>query len=161
ERREERALALLEDAERRQRFLALGDVEARTDVACERAVAVEAGRAVIEHPAVRAVVTTKAILERERLSRVEGFGERRLPRPEILGMDARGPAVAEFVVERTPGEREPRAIDVDVAAVGIGHPERHRRLVRHHAKAGLALLERCTRAAFLRRVAEHEHEPAR
>src|SRR4029079_13950903 len=83
-----------------------------------------------------------------------------LPRREVLGMNVRGPAVAQFVVERAAGEREPRASQIDVAPIGGRHPERNRRLVGQDPKARLALLERCTCAALLGRVAKDEDDPA-
>jgi hypothetical protein len=67
ERREKRALALLEIADRRRRLLALGDVDARADVAREAAIAVEARRAVVEKPPILPVV-----LRRSRYSRTNG-----------------------------------------------------------------------------------------
>ena len=160
ERREERSLALLENAERRGGFLALGDVETRADIAGKLARAVEARRAVIEYPAIDAVVATQPVFERERFFRIERIRERGLARSEILRMEARRPAVALLLVDRAAGEREPCTVDVDVAARRIGHPQRHRCLVGHDAKTRFALLDRRPRAPRLGRIAEHEHEAA-
>src|SRR6185312_1589002 len=137
-----------------------GNVEAHADVAGKGAIAIEAWRAVIEHPAIDAIVPAQPVFERERFFCLERFGERGLSSPEILRMDAGGPAVALLIVDRASGEFEPGAIEVDVTARRIRHPKRHRRLVRHDAKAGFALLDRCASAARLGRVAEYEHEAA-
>jgi hypothetical protein len=160
ERREKRALALFEIADRRRGLLALGDVDARADIAVEPAIAVETRYTVVEQPAVLAVAAPQPVFEHVGYALLERRGERRLLRPEILRMNPRGPAVVRFLRERATGEFEPRAVDVDEGASCVAHPEQHGGLVGHHAKARLALLE--GGAGLPRRgdVAEDEHEAA-
>ena len=104
------------------------------------------------------VVAPQPVFEDERHALVERLGERRLLRSEILGMQTGRPAVVRFLHERAPGEFEPRPVHVDKRSMLVAHPQQHGRLIGHHAKARLALLECCTRLSCVRDVAKHEQE---
>ncbi len=110
EHRQELALAPLGQAqllgalgERLLELLPLMDVDAAADVADGRAVAAEAGHAVVEHPAVFAVMTAQAQVHRERRLRFEAGRADAEAAVEILGMDGAGPAVALQLVRRAAG----------------------------------------------------------
>ena len=89
-------------------LLALVDVDAAADVAGRRAVGAEARHAVVEHPAVVAVVATQAQVHRERRARLEAGGADAEAAVEVFGMDDAGPAVAVQLVRRTAGVGGPR-----------------------------------------------------
>src|SRR5262245_26681692 len=105
-------LALLRDRgslahpilERVARQALLSDVRARADEAGEAPVLLEARRALIQDPAVLAVVAPEPVLHAEappRDERVEIRGHAAL---EVLGVDAARPAAAPLFIERPAGE---------------------------------------------------------
>src|SRR5690606_3566716 len=85
----------------------LGDVDAGADVAFERAVGIDVRNAVVEQPAVLAVVATQAKLHRQRRALRKGRVARLDASLAVVRMNRLGPAEAELVVERAPGEVEP------------------------------------------------------
>ena len=99
--RQELALAPLGQAqllgalgERLLELLALVDVDAAADVADRGAVGADARHAVVEHPAVLAVVAAQAQVHRERRLRLEAGGADAEAALEVLGVDEARPAVA-------------------------------------------------------------------
>src|SRR6185436_13163775 len=103
------------------------DVDAAADVAEEHAVPREARHAAVHHPAVLAVPAAQAVLDLERLALVEGSQAPIEPAPEILGMDAIRPAVAQRLLARAAGEIQPGRAEVVAREVGP-HAPLHRRV---------------------------------
>ena len=100
--REELALAALGEAQllralgqRFLEFLALVHVDAAADVAGRRAAAAEARHAVVEHPAVLAVVAPQPEVQRERRARLEAGRADAVAAVDVFGVDDAPPAVAQ------------------------------------------------------------------
>ena len=103
------------------------DVDAAADVADRRAVDAEARHAVVEHPAVLAVVAAQAIVERVRRARLEAGRPDAGAAVEVLRMDRARPAVAEQIVDAAPGVGAPRGTEPVVLLVEAGAPDQDRR----------------------------------
>ena len=97
-------------------------VDARAHEAGEAAVGAVDRHAAVAHPAVDAVVAAHAVLGLERRPAREVVAVDAEARLDVVGVHARGPAVAELVGERAPGEREPRRVEIIAAAVDAGTP---------------------------------------
>ncbi len=123
-------------------LLPVVDVEARADIAEERAVGGEPGRAPVEDPPVLLVVEAEPVLHLERLLAVEMRGVHVDAPVEVVGVDALGPSATEFLLQRPPGEREPGGVEVRAPLVQPGHPHEHRGRVGHGPEAALALEQR-------------------
>jgi hypothetical protein len=113
--------------ERFLELLSLVDVDRAADVADRRALGVETRHAVVEQPAVGAVVPAQPIVERERRARFEAGGADAETAVEILGMDRTRPAVAEQVVDAAPRVSGPRGTEPVVDPVEAGAPDQDRR----------------------------------
>jgi hypothetical protein len=96
-------------------------------------------------------------VERPRARR--GVEEGALGVGRVVGVDGVEPPQAEPLLERLSGELEPRAVEEGAPAVGLGHPEHHRRRVGHVAEARLALAHRGLGAAAGAHV-EHQGDHA-
>ena len=120
-------------------ILAIGDVDARADVAREAAVGLPARRAAIEHPAVLAVGASQAVLHLEGPALGEGRHVRIDARLEVLEVHALGPAHAPLLLERAARELEPGLVEERAERVRARHPEQHGRDVGHDAEARLGL----------------------
>ena len=102
----------------------LRHVEARADVTSERTVGIEQRRRIVEDPPVFAVMPPKPILHYERRAVVEGAGVRVQAMLQICGVDTVCPAIADFELEEgSPGEVEPRLVEVGAAFVGARNPD--------------------------------------
>ena len=109
--------------------LAVGDVEARGEVALERPVLGE-GAGVVQQPAIGTVMAAQAKLDGVWRARCKGlFDQRRVP-VEIVRMQATPPAMTELVVAGPAGEVEPAFVVMDRPALGIGAPHHQRHEIR-------------------------------
>ena len=109
EHRQELALAPLGQAQRLGplgqgllEHLALVDLDRAADEAVGRAPGIAQHRAVVDEPAVLAVVPAQAQVEGERGLRLEAGGADAEAALEVLGMDEPGPAVAAQLAGRAP-----------------------------------------------------------
>jgi len=102
--------------------LQFGDFDARSDVAGEFSVAVERG-AFIEEPSILTVRTSEPVLHLKTAPGVERGSIRSEAAIKIIGMHAGGPAVPQFLGERTAGELEPRFIDESTEPIDAGQPD--------------------------------------
>src|SRR5262249_43305868 len=119
-------------------LLALGDVYARADAAEKVAVGRESRDAMIQYPAVLAVITPQTILHLKRLPRIAG---------RVIGFQAAvviflvnpfRPAVAQFHFHSASCEFEPRFVEESAEFVRPGHPDHDRSSVRQNTKLFLA-----------------------
>ena len=112
-------------AQRFFRLFALGDVDAGSDVAGQRAIPRELRDGGIEDPSILAVVTLEPILRRERLAPFESRRHHLEASRKVVRMDRVTPSVAKHGVESPTGEGRPRRVDVVAARVGIRHPDQN------------------------------------
>src|SRR5688572_10926302 len=101
----------------------LRHVEARADVTSERTVEIEQRRRIVQHPPVFAVMPPKPIFHHERFTMVEGARVRLQALLPICGVYSVCPAIADLGLEGSPGEVEPRLVEVGAALVGAGNPD--------------------------------------
>ena len=101
----------------------LRHVEARADVTSERTVGIEQRRRIVEDPPVFAVMPPKPIFHHERFTTVEGAGVRVQAMLQICGVYTVCPTIADLGLEGSPGEVEPRLVEVGAALVGAGNPD--------------------------------------
>jgi hypothetical protein len=101
----------------------LRHVEARADVTSERTVGIEQRRRIVEDPPVFAVMPPKPIFHHERFTTVEGAGVRVQTTLQICGVYTVCPTIAELGLEGSPGEVEPRLVEVGAALVGARNPD--------------------------------------
>jgi hypothetical protein len=113
-------------AQRFFRVFALGDVDARSDIAVQGAIQREPRHASIEYPSVLAVVPPEAIFHLERLAPSERRGQNLEPLGQVVGMDRITPSVAEECFQPATGERHPWCVDVGAAFVVVRHPDQDR-----------------------------------
>jgi hypothetical protein len=123
------------------RLVLFGDVDARADIADENPVFIVPGHAVVEDPAIGAVVPPQTVDHPEGLPGFAARDEHVQATLRILGMHAGDPAVGDFLGEGAAGEIEPRAVDIGEFPRRIGHPDQHGRRVGHRAEAGFALAQ--------------------
>src|SRR5262249_21502854 len=102
--------------------LALGDVRGRADVAEESAVGSEAGGALIEQPAILAVVPPHAIFECKGAALVETMRVSRKARVAIARVNVVGPAVTQLFFEDSPRQIEPGLTHIGAELVGVRRP---------------------------------------
>ena len=119
----EHAEALFALAQRFGGFLQLGDVDARAGEAGERAALVEARAAVVDHPAIFAVVAAHAVLQAERLVRVERAPVGLQAVLAIVIVQDRSPSPRAARVFGKAGDVAPGTVEVDGLAVRFGHPD--------------------------------------
>jgi hypothetical protein len=134
-------LLLLAGAQGRLRLLGLVDVDARADVPGEVPGPVEHGLAVVDEPAVDAVVAAEPVLHREWLAAVEAADVHVEATLEVVGVDPFRPPVAHLLLHRAPREREPGLVEPVAKLVGARHPDEDRRAVRHGPEPELPLHE--------------------
>ena len=120
---------------------ALGDVNARADVAAEVVVGVKTRDTVVNDPAVFAVIAAQAIFHFKFHARVESAGVDGEAAIEIVRVYASRPAFAKLLLDRASGEIEPAAIEKGAELVGTGHPDECGSRVGHEAKALFAFAE--------------------
>src|SRR5262245_42953067 len=94
-------------AQRFFRLLALGDVDARSDIAGQRAIQRQPRHARIEHPPVLAIVPPETIFHGERLAPSEGCTQDLEPLRQVVSMDRVTPSVAELSLQRATSEGQP------------------------------------------------------
>ena len=121
------------------RLLPFRDVQARADVPGEDRGRSMEGDAVVQQPAVFAVVASQPVLHRERLAGVEGAGVGREAAVEIVAVHVLGPAVAELLLQRATHEIQPRLVEPGAELVGAADPDHDRSGVRHVPEAPLVL----------------------
>src|SRR5207344_3442266 len=113
------------------RLFALGDVDARSDIAGQRAIQRQQRHARIEYPSVLAIVPPEPVFQLERLAPSERRTQNLEPLRQIVSMDRVTPSVAELCQQRATGEGQPRGVDVDAAFVVVRHPDQDRGNVCH------------------------------
>src|SRR5262245_14433275 len=119
-------------------LLALGDVYARADVA-EKAAAGRVSRdAMIQYPAVLAVMTPQTVLHLKRLPRIAGRVKGFQATVVILRVNTFRPAVAQLLFHSASGEFEPRFVEESAEFVRPGHPDHDRSRVRQNTELFLA-----------------------
>ena len=101
----------------------LRHVEARADVTSERTVGIEQRRRIVQDPPVFAVMPPKPIFHHERFTKVEGASVRVQAMRQIRGVYTVCPAIADLGLEGSPGEVEPRLVEVGAALVGARNPD--------------------------------------
>src|SRR5262245_56059764 len=85
----------------------VGDVVGTADIAEKCSVRIKPRYALIEHPAIFAVVASQAILHFEFPSPVERFRVGCAASFDVIQMHSIDPAVADFLAQRSAGEFEP------------------------------------------------------
>jgi len=121
--------------------LALGDVRGRADVAEESAVGSEAGGALIEQPAILAVVPPHAIFECKGAALVETMRVSLETRVAIARVNVVGRAVTQLLLRRfSPVQIEPGLTHIGAELVGVRSP--NQRGVRHRTEALFAFPQR-------------------
>jgi hypothetical protein len=123
------------------RVQSIVDVGARADVPLEVPVRRKAWRPRDENPAVLPVAAPEPRFDAERCAGPEGGGVGAQAPGLVLGMDAFHPADAELILHHPAREVEPAPVEVRKAALGIGHPDEHRRAVGQDAETLLALAD--------------------
>ena len=122
-----------------QSLLLVGDVGAGADVADQFAARSEARRAMANHPAVLTVGASQPVLERVRCPALRRPLRMARKQVAIVTVDAAPPPAPQLVFERSPGEREPLAIEEITTTVRTGHPQHHRRIVGDGAKESVSV----------------------
>src|SRR5580765_2180563 len=100
----------------------LRHVEARADITNERTFGIEPWRRSVQDPPVFAVMPSKPIFHHERFTKVEGASVRVQALLQIRGVYPVCPAIADLGLEGSPGEVEPRLVEVGAALVGARNP---------------------------------------
>src|SRR5262249_26127158 len=111
-------------AQRFFRLLALGDVDARSDIAGQRAIQRQPRHARIEYPSVLPIWPPETISHGERLAPSEGCTQALEPLRQVVSMDRVTPSVAQLCLQRATGEGQPPCVDVGAAFVVVRHPDR-------------------------------------
>ena len=105
------------------------------DVAGEGAVFVEAGNAHVAHDPIPVVGTAQPILGHKRPSLVERGCVAGQATHNVVRMHACRPPVAQLVLQRATGKRQPGRVDMNASLGRIGHPDQDRRSVGHDPQA--------------------------
>src|SRR5262249_15104122 len=113
---------------------ALGDVYARADVAEKVAAGRESRDAMIQQPAVLAVMAPQTVLHLKWFSRFEGRDIDFQAALVILWVNTFRPAVAQFLFHRASSEVEPVFVEESAEFVHSGHPDHDRRRVRQNTE---------------------------
>src|ERR1700692_2714617 len=100
--------------------------------------------ATFHHPPVFSIRSPEAIFHGERFSRLEGRQEAIEAALHIVRMHTFDPSHAYFLLHGSVGELEPWLIEIVAKAIRSGHPDQHRRRIRHRLEPGFAL----TQASF-------------
>ena len=119
-------------------LLAVGDVEARTDVSEERAICGEARRPIVQHPAIFAVTSSQTVFHRERLPAIKGVSIDLKTSVEIFAMNTLCPPMAKLLLQAPTRKVEPTLVEKVAQLIRAGHPDHHRRCVSQGAKTSLA-----------------------
>ena len=127
------------------RALALGDVNARADVALETALGGVARDALARKPSINSVAVALAVVHLERLAGIEGLCVDVHAAGQVVGMDAFGPAVAEFLLERAAGEVQPGLVEISAEFVHAAHPDQHGCGIGHAPEARFTFAQRLVR----------------
>lgn len=136
----------------------LCNVNARADITAEVVVRIKTRDTVVDDPAKFTVIAAQAIFHFKFHTRVESAGVDGEAAIEIVGVHARSPAFAQFLLDRASREIEPATIEKSAEFVGARHPDECWGRVRHEAKALFAFAEnRFLSFAFLDKNGEN-HE---
>src|SRR5260221_14366011 len=92
-------------------LLALGDVNARTDVPEKGAIGGKARRSNIQNPAIFAVTSSQAVFHRERLPCVKGVNIYFKTAIEVFAVNALRPPIAKFLLQRAAAKVEPTFVE--------------------------------------------------
>ena len=141
------------------RAAAVVDVDRGADVAGELAAGAVARHALVEDPAVRAVVPPQPVLEAERPPLVEACAVEPPHALDVVRMDALHPALPELLLDRAARELEPAAVEVGAAVLLVAHPDKGGDRVREHAEPLLALAQLLLRTGALRDLEHDDAEP--
>src|SRR5215813_11173753 len=130
---------------RAQRFLGsilLGDVYASADLTKKVAAARESRDAMIQYPAVLAVIAPQTILHLKWFPRLEARDIYFQAAIVILRMNTLCPPVTQFLFYHASGEVEPRFVEECAESVRPGDPDHDRRRVRQNTELFLARAQR-------------------
>src|SRR6185436_14540258 len=109
--------------------LAIGDVDAGTDISFESLVRIEAGNAHAENPAIFAVEAAQTKFNLKTLAGVKSPVVDVQAALHVIGMDTVNPPVTDLVFHGLAGEMQPALIEISGELVGPGHPDHHWRSV--------------------------------
>jgi hypothetical protein len=98
---------------------AIGNVDTYPDVANERAILIKPRHSKVENPSIFSVVPSEPILRSELFLTIERLHVCIRASTRVLGVDPLRPAVPELDVNRSPGEVQPRLIEVVAELVGV------------------------------------------
>src|SRR5215470_16537 len=116
-------------------FLALSDVHGRANVSSKTAIGREAWHASIQYPTILTVMTPEAVLDLKVLAGVERNLISIYAFITVIRVDAIGPTVAQFLLQRSAREVQPWSVDITTTLVGTSGPDKNRSGVGHRAKA--------------------------
>src|SRR5262249_51967467 len=120
---------------------ALSDVYARADVAEKVAAGRESRDAMIQYPAVLAVIAPQTILHLKWLPRLEGRGVDFQAAVVILRVNTFRPSIAQFFFHRASSEVEPWFVEESAEFVLTGSPDHNRRRVRQNTEPLFTIAE--------------------
>ncbi|MDT4870152.1 hypothetical protein FQZ97_1052150 [compost metagenome] len=106
--------------------LEIGQVHATANEAKEVAIGVVPGNALVEHPAVAAVVAAQAEFRGKRLARFESTVVGVLATRLVVGVQAAGPVVIQFLFQAVTRELQPALVDPVATHVLVAGPEERR-----------------------------------
>src|SRR5207249_3132529 len=138
--------------------LPLGDANAGADVTEERTIGGKAWYSIIKNPAIFTVISSQAILHRERLPNVKGVSVDFETVVQVVRMNTFSPTFAQFLLHCSSGKIEPAFVEEGAKFVWARHPDEHGRGVGYRAKTRFTLTQLFLRYFALGDVARH---PAR
>ena len=112
-------------------LFANGQIEAGADVSEEVMVLVIARDAVIGKPTILTISPAQPVFHRERQPSIERLFVSSQALRMVIGMDALGPALAYFLLERAAGKFQPGLVDEGAEFVRAGGPYQHRGGIGH------------------------------
>src|SRR5882724_8345959 len=112
-------------------------------------------RSSIQDPAIFTVISSQAILHRERLPGIKGTPVDFKTVLHVIRMNTFGPTIAQFLLDCSPGKVEPTFVEEGAKLVRAGHPDEHGRGVRDRAKTRFTLTQLFLRYFALGDVARH------
>src|SRR5215468_6348246 len=105
--------------------LAIGDVQARSDVASEIAVWIESWYSGVEDPTVLSIITPETVFHRKRLTLIKRPRIDFQAALQIFWVYSFRPAVSQFSLKRPARELQEGLIDIAAKPVGPGRPDHY------------------------------------
>src|SRR5882762_7831011 len=119
-------------------MLAVGHIDAGPDVTDKRAILIKPWHSNVENPSIFSVVPPEPVLHSDPLTPIKGLRVRIHASPQIFWVNPFCPAVPKLVIDRSPGEVQPRSVKVRAELIGARHPDQHGRCIRHQSETLLA-----------------------